>query len=319
MSYRVKVDVFEGPFDLLLNLVSRQKIDIGTVSITEIADQYLAEIDRMRELDLDVASDFIVVAATLLSLKAAALADSGAAELAADDGTDELSAEEATNLLVERLVAYKTVKGAASMLEDRMREAGRRHPRHAALEPEFAGLMPDFLEGVTLHSLAVTCAALAARREVFLLEASHIASVPISMERHLEGMYETVRRRGEASFFELVGDDAPAEVVVVNLLAVLELYKRGVVTVSQSENFGDIELTLVEGAPEIDDFSVPEWGDPGASAGETADAGGADDAGEAADAGESAGDDVADGADGAADAGGAEAADDGNSEDCEGE
>ena len=261
MSYRVNIEAYQGPFDLLLQLVSRQKIDIGTIRIAEIADQYLAEIERMRDLDLDVASDFLVVAATLLQIKAASLAQ-GQEEPELDEDLAELSPEATRDILVERLIAYKQVKNAAAALGARMQAQDRMHTRQAGLEPQFLGLMPDYLAGVTLHSLAVICADLAARRDTFLLEAEHIAAVPISMERHLEGMYNTMRIEGRSSFSQLVGPDAGTEVVVVSFLAVLELYKRGVVAIEQAEDFGDIELVLEADAPEITDFSVPDWGMP---------------------------------------------------------
>lgn len=263
MSYRVRVEGFEGPFDLLLQLVTRQKVDIGAISISEIADQYLAEIERMEDLDLDVASDFLVVAATLLQIKAASLVEGEEVEdEELDDEFSDLSPEETRDLLVERLCVYKQFKNAAAALGARMENEGRMHERHAGVEPEFAGLMPDYLEGVTLHELAVICADLAARRDVFLLEAEHIASVPVSMERHLESIYRTMRRSGSKSFGELVGDHPSSELVVVSFLAMLELYKRGVVSLRQDEDFGDIVLTMEEDAPEITDFSVPDWGMP---------------------------------------------------------
>ena len=105
MSYKVRIDSFEGPFDLLLYLVSRQKVDIGAISITEIADQYLAEVSRMETLDLDVASDFLLVASTLLEIKAQSLIPRERDEL--DDDLAELAPSEARDMLVERLMEYK--------------------------------------------------------------------------------------------------------------------------------------------------------------------------------------------------------------------
>ncbi len=262
MSYRVKVEAFEGPFDLLLHLVSRQKVDISAISIADIADQYLAEIDRMRDLDLDVASDFLVVAATLLQIKASSLIPAHDPEPEIDDEFDDLTPEQARDILVERLVVYKQFKSCAAALGARMENEGHMHPRHAALEPQFSGLVPDYLEGMTLHGLAVICADIASRRDTFLLEAEHIAAVPISMEKHVEGIYRTMRRRKERTFSQLVGDEPTPELVVVTLLAVLELYKRGVVSVAQDEIFGDIALHMEDDAPEVVDFSVPDWGMP---------------------------------------------------------
>jgi len=241
VPYTVKTDVFEGPFDLLLYLVSRQKVDVSAISIADVSDQYLEHIDRMTDLDLDVASDFLLVAATLLEIKAASLLPKEEAYFG--DELDDLSPDEARDILVARLVAYKQFKNAASELSARMEAEDRMHPRQAGLEPEFLGLMPDYLEGMTLRGLAVVCADLIHRREVFLLEAEHVAAMPISLELHAESVRRRLQRDGSARFSELVGDGADSELVVVTLLAVLELYKRGFVEVRQDELFGDIVVT----------------------------------------------------------------------------
>ena len=264
MSYRVSTQVYSGPFDLLLQLVTRQKVDIGAISISEVAEQYLAEVERMQELDLDIASDFLVVAATLLQIKAASLvpAQERAAVELDDEEFAELSPEETRDILVARLVNYKKFKNAAAALGARMEAESRMHPRHAGIEERFLDLVPDYLQSVTLHGLAVICADIAARRETFLLEAEHIAAVPISMERHVEGIYRTMRSRSARTFSQLVGERPTPELLVVTFLAVLELYKRGVVSIEQGETFGEMELQMEPDAPEITDFSVPDWGMP---------------------------------------------------------
>jgi len=241
VGYTVKTEVFEGPFDLLLHLVSRQKLDVNAISISEVADQYLEHIDRMSDLDLDVASEFLLLAATLLEIKAASLLPK--VEVYVGDELDDLSPEEARDILVARLLAYKQFKNVAGELAARMEAEGRMHPRQAGLEPQFLGLMPDYLEGITLRGLAVICADLEYRREVFLLEAEHVASMPISLELHAESVRRQVRKHGRAAFSELVGDDPSPEVVVVTFLAILELYKRGLVDVKQDAQFGDIVIT----------------------------------------------------------------------------
>lgn len=241
MGYTVKTDVFEGPFDLLLHLVSRQKVDVNSISVSDVADQYVAHMDKMADLDLDVASEFLLVAATLLEIKAASLLPKEDAYFG--DELDDLSPEEARDILVARLLAYKQFKSAAAELSARMEAEDRMHPRQAGLEQEFLGLMPDYLEGLTLHGLAVTCADLMHRREVFLLEAEHVASMPISLELHAESVRRRLRRDGTARFSDLVGKDCTPEIVVVTLLAVLELYKRGQADVSQDALFGDIVIT----------------------------------------------------------------------------
>jgi segregation and condensation protein A len=245
MPYNVKTDAFEGPFGLLLQLVTRQKLDVAEVSIADIADQYLAEIDRMEELDLDVASDFLLVAATLLELKAASLLPHDVQDLGEE--YEDLSPEEARELLVTRLLAYKQFKSAAGELAARLESEARMHSRSAGLEDDFLKLMPDYLESITLHSLALLCADLVYGREIFLLQAEHIAAAPISLELHMEVVNRVLAKRKRAMFSELVAADASAEELVVTFLAILELYKRGIVALKQDTTFGDIEIARTKG------------------------------------------------------------------------
>ncbi|MBW6467772.1 MAG: segregation/condensation protein A [Coriobacteriia bacterium] len=244
MGYRVKIDAFEGPFDLLLHLVARQKVDVSAISITEVTDQYLAYIESMHELDLDVASDFLLVAATLLEIKAASLLPKEEQYIGED--IDDLSPEEARELLVTRLLAYKQFKNVAAELAARMESVSHMHPRQAGLEEPFVGLMPDYLEGLTLRGLAVICADLLHKREVFLLQAEHVAAAPISLELHTESVSRTLARAGTVRFSELLGADPTPEVLVVTFLAILELYKRGRVQLRQDELFDDIVVTATD-------------------------------------------------------------------------
>jgi len=241
VGYRVRLDSFEGPFDLLLQLVARQKVDVAAISISEVTDQYLEHVERMHELDLDVASDFLLVAATLLEIKAASLLPGEDRYIGED--IDDLSPEEARELLVARLLAYKQFKNVAMELAARMEAVSHMHPRQAGLEEPFVGLMPDYLEGLTLRGLAVICADLLHRREVFLLQAEHIAAAPISLELHTESVSRTLAKSGSVRFSDLVGDGAPPELVVVTFLAILELYKRGKVVLRQDSLFDDIIVT----------------------------------------------------------------------------
>lgn len=240
MSYRVRTTAFEGPFDLLLQLVSRQKVDVQSLSIAEIADQYLQHLERMQDLDLEVASDFLLVAATLLEIKAAALLPhEQPPEL---DEFDDMSPEEARDLLIARLLAYKQFKNAATELVARYESESRMHPRAAGLEEPFLRLMPDYLEGVTLHGLAVLCADLVHKRDIFLLEAEHVAAAPISLDLHVEAVGRTLKTRKRMGFRELLAPGATVEAIVVTFLAILELYKLGVLRLEQSEVFGEIEI-----------------------------------------------------------------------------
>lgn len=240
MTYRVRTEAFEGPFDLLLQLVAKQKVDIADLSITGIADQYLEYVDRMQDLDLDVASDFLLVAATLLEIKAAALLPRDEPLEMAE--FDDMSPEEARELLIARLLAYKQFKNAAAELAARYESESLMHARAAGLEEPFLKLMPDYLEGMTLHGLAVVCADLVHKREIFLLEADHVASAPISLELHVESVARMMRKGRRTSFREMVSENASLEELVVTFLAILELYKRGLVRLEQAEEFGDIEI-----------------------------------------------------------------------------
>lgn len=245
MAYRVSVEAFEGPFDLLLHLVARQRVDVANISMTEVIDQYLAYVDRMKDLDLDIASDFLLVAAMLLEIKAARLLPEERAVI--DEELEDLGPEEARELLVERLLTYKRFKNAAAELAARMEAEACMHPRAAGLEEPFLALMPDFLEGVTLRQIALICAELEARRDLFLLEAEHVAARPISLEEHVDMVEMRLRAGGRVSFSELLCAGAAAEEIVVTFLAILELYKRGVAELRQEAPFGEIEVVAVEG------------------------------------------------------------------------
>ena len=263
----MSTQAYTGPFDLLLQLVSRQRVTIGSISIAEVANQYLEEVERMGELDLDVASDFVLVASTLLDIKAASLVpdDAPVRALAADDDEDDalegLSPGEAREVLIARLIAYKQFRGAAAALGARLEAEGRMLPRTVGPDPEFLDLMPDYLEGITLRSLAVICADLDSRRETLLLEAEHVAPRRLPVALTISAVDRLVRSHGRVRFSELVdGQEDQPEAVVANFLAILELYKQGLVGVRQEELFGDIEVTHVEGAPayELDESVLAE-------------------------------------------------------------
>ena len=254
MSYKVNTATYSGPFDLLLQLVSRQKVAIGSISISEVADQYLAEVDAMEELDLDVASDFVLVASTLSDMKAHALVPQDVSlkssydEDEYDDELDGLSPDEAREVLIARLIAYKQFRNAGAALGSRMEAESYMFPRSVGPDPDFLNLMPDYLEGITLRSLAVICADIDSKRETFLLEAEHVAPKRLPVALTVASVDRLTRSKGKVTFSELLdGQDTP-EIVVANFLAVLELFKRGLVRVQQDVIFGEIEIEHIEGA-----------------------------------------------------------------------
>ena len=253
MSYRVSTQVYSGPFDLLLQLVSRQKVDIGSISISEVTNQYLAEVDRLEALDLDVASDFLLVAATLLDIKAASLVpdDSDSAPVLDEEEVGEyanLDGDALREVLIQRLIAYKQFKGAAAALGARMQAESRMHPRVAGPDPEFLGLMPDYLAGITLRGLAVICADLDGKRQTFLLEAEHVAPHRVPLDLTVASVDRFTMAHQTCTFRELLDGDATTEQLVVTFLAMLELAKRGSLTLSQDEIFGTIQINRVEGS-----------------------------------------------------------------------
>lgn len=249
MSYRVRIESFEGPFDLLLYLVSRQKVDIGAISITEIADQYLDEVAHMQNLDLDVASDFLLVASTLLEIKAASLIPQQKSDVAEE--FEELAPNEARDLLIERLIAYKQFKNAAAALGVRADTEGRIHSRNFGPDESLLTLMPDYLEGISLDSIAFLCAQIIGHRDPFLLESEHIAAKPIPVEVHVRAIFNRIKQQKALAFSDVIDSDTPPAVVVVSFLAILELYKRGVITAKQTEPFGDIHMEYIEGSGEL--------------------------------------------------------------------
>lgn len=267
MSYRVSTQAFTGPFDLLLTLVSRQKVAIGSISIAEVAEQYLEEVRRMGEMDLDVASDFVLVASTLLDMKASSLVPSEPVRRPLDELEEDelanLTPDEAREVLVARLIAYKQFRNAGAALGSRMEAESLMLPRTAGPDPEFMGLMPDYLEGITLRSLGVICADLTARRESFLLDAEHVAPRRVPIVLTVAAVDRITRTRGVVSFTELLDGDTSPETVVSTFLAMLELFKRGSITVRQSETFGEIDIARVEGAPafELDEEALTSIGE----------------------------------------------------------
>ena len=249
MSYRVRTETFEGPFDLLLYLVGRQRVDIGAISITQIADQYLREVAAMDNLDLDVASDFLLVASTLLEIKAASLIPQQDADLGEE--LEELEPGQARDLLVQRLLAYKQFKNAACDLASRHELQGRCHTRTYGPDPSLATLAPDWLDGVTLDGLAYLCAQMMGRQNRFLLDSEHIAAKAIPVELHVRAIHSRLAKEGRVRFSQLMAKKPDPATVVVTFLAVLELYKRGMVNVVQEVAFGDMDIEYIEGSGEL--------------------------------------------------------------------
>ncbi|EFL44701.1 ScpA/B protein [Fannyhessea vaginae PB189-T1-4] len=245
MSYRVQTQQFSGPFDLLLSLVYKQKVYIASLDIADIAAQYIREIQKLTTIDLDVASDFVLVAATLLQIKAKQLvADSETVPADDEDKQDEyMTAQQAQELLVARLITYKQFLEASSWLQDAHEKSLRRHPNCGHVHIANFNTSASYLEGTTLRTLAVCCADLLSRREDELIQSHHIAAKRRPIALTCARIDAITRAKLHISFSQLLGSAYSKQDVVEHFLAMLELIAGGYLDAVQSTTFGDIELT----------------------------------------------------------------------------
>jgi segregation and condensation protein A len=241
MAYEVTTPVYEGPFDLLLHLILREQVDLYQVSLASIVDAYLIELDRLQGLDLDVATEFLLIAATLVELKARRL-------LPGPDDVDldeELALWEERDLLLARLLECKTFKDAAAALARLSDVAGRSYPRAAVLEERFAALTPDLLEGITPRKLHDAFLRAIAPKPVPHVDLGHVATIRASVADAVAELVDELPRAGRIGFRRLTAGFAERLEVIVRFLAVLELFKQGLVELDQVETFGDIEVIWV--------------------------------------------------------------------------
>lgn len=241
MSIKVKTKNFEGPFDLLLDLVNRHKIDIGSIAISDITDQYLAHVSNMVLLDIETASDFMVVAATLIEIKAKSLLPSDIEIV--DSDLDKLTPLEAREVLISKLIKYKQFKDSAIWLKKSLDNNAGCYARTAGLTSDFDHMEPDYLKNTNMDKFAQLAADKLGRRDQFLLASKHIASKPINIEVYVEVILARCNMEGNIMFSQLVRECPKKEIVVVTLLAVLELYKRGRISVAQQSECSDIEIS----------------------------------------------------------------------------
>ena len=237
MDYVVRTEVFEGPFDLLLHLIARQQVDIWQVSLSAITEDYLSEIKRMRELNLEVATEFLVVAATLLELKAARLLPSPES---GDEEVEELLEER--DLLFARLLQYRAYKQVAELFGARFTEQSAFEARRVGAEDLLERVATNLLSGVRPEELARLAAAASVPAPVPAVSTDHIAPVRLTVREAVAELARRLRNRGETTFASLVGDDVPPIEVVISFLAVLELYKRSLIELDQTATFGAITV-----------------------------------------------------------------------------
>ncbi len=239
VAYDVRTRVYEGPFELLLHLILRDQVDLYEVSLSEIVDAYIAELARMERCDLEVATEFLLIAATLIELKSRRLLPIDS-DVALDE---ELAVWEERDLLLAKLLECKTFKDAAVALRGMADAAGRSRPRTAGPEERFADLIPDVLEGVTPPDLRRAYLDAVAPSPVPRIDLDHVAPIRASVTDAVRELFDELPRRGRTTFRALTSDISDRIQVVVRFLAILELFKDGWCDLTQPETFGDIEIT----------------------------------------------------------------------------
>ncbi|MFJ9433139.1 segregation and condensation protein A [Streptomyces sp. NPDC101490] len=255
--FTVRLTNFEGPFDLLLQLIARHRLDVTEIALSRVTDDFMAHLRALGpDGDLDRTTEFLVVAATLLDLKAARLLPAAEVEDEAD-----LALLEARDLLFARLLQYRAYKQVAAILADRWEAEGRRHPRTAGLEPQHAALLPEVVLSLGAEGLARLAAEAMRPRPEPRVDIGHVHAPLVSVREQAAVVVALLRERGAVLFRELiedVGDDTLT--VVARFLALLELYRDGAVALDQETALGDLTVSWTGGDAEArvtDEFDHP--------------------------------------------------------------
>lgn len=246
-GFHVHLDVFEGPFDLLLSLIAKRQLDVTLVALAQVTDEFIEHIKLGDgDWDLDQASGFLVVAATLLDLKVARLLP------AADEGDEEdLALLEARDLLFARLLQYRAFKQIAALLATGFAREGRRHPRAVPLEPALATLLPEVLLGVGPKQFAELAARTMTPKPQPVVAIDHLHAPRVSVREQAVVLAARLRGLGAATFRALTADAGATIVVVARFLALLELYREGAVAFDQVAALGELHVRWV-GSPDAE-------------------------------------------------------------------
>ena len=252
-------DLFEGPFDLLLGLIAKHKLDVTEVALSKVTDEFIAHIKALgSEWDLGQATEFLVVAATLLDLKAARLLPSGEVE-----DEEDLALLEARDLLFARLLQYRAYKQVAAVFAGRMAAEAGRFPRAVTLEPQFAGLLPEVLLGLGPQEFAALARQALTPKVAPTIGLDHLHVPRVSVREQAAIMVLSLRRARSCTFRALTADCEGTFVVVARFLALLELYRDGAVTFEQVSPLGELHVRWIgsdEGEIDLtDEFDVDEY------------------------------------------------------------
>ncbi|MEA2433200.1 MAG: segregation and condensation protein [Actinomycetota bacterium] len=257
MSLEVKLEAFEGPIELLLHLITRQRVSIYDVSLSTITEEYLAAVDGIEELDLEAATGFLVIAATLLELKSLRLLPERN-----HDATDPTLLEERDALLA-KLVEVSTFREAGAWLGSRLSAGEGFVGRAVTLEDPYAALTPDPVDRLRVQDLAVAAARVLAERPIKEIDISHVTPIRASVRDAIAELAGALQRDGAGTFAGLCLGVGSRIEVVVRFLALLELFKAGAVELGQAGRFGDItaewtgDVQLEVLLDEVDEYGVP--------------------------------------------------------------
>ena len=260
--FTVRLANFEGPFDLLLQLISKHKLDVTEVALSKVTNEFMAYLHAMGpDWDLDQTTEFLVVAATLLDLKAARLLPAAEVEDEAD-----LALLEARDLLFARLLQYRAYKQIAAIFAERLENEAKRFPRTVGLEPQHAELLPEVVLSIgpeRFARLAVKAMQPRPKPQVYV---DHIHAPLVSVREQAEYVIALLRGTGTASFLELTADAADTLTVVARFLALLELYREKAVALDQEEALGSLQVRWTGGDQDTGTPLVTDEFDPEAAA-----------------------------------------------------
>jgi segregation and condensation protein A len=245
-GFRVHLENFDGPFDLLLQLISRHKLDITEVSLSQVTDEFIAHIKAAGTAwDLDQTSQFVVVAATLLDLKAARLIPSGEVE-----DPEDLALLEARDLLFARLLQYRAFQRVAKYLAATLEAEGRRFPREVGIEPRFARLLPEVAISIGPARLAALAAKAMAPKQASVLSLAHMHAPAVSVREQAGVIVDRLRRQRAMTFRALSSDSPTMLTTVARFLALLELFHDGAVAFEQLTPLGELTVRWTGGDEE---------------------------------------------------------------------
>ncbi|MFB7453736.1 segregation/condensation protein A [Streptomyces sp. NPDC056194] len=241
--FTVRLANFEGPFDLLLQLITKHKLDVTEVALSQVTDEFMAHLKALGpDGDLDQTTEFLVVAATLLDLKAARLLPAAEVEDEAD-----LALLEARDLLFARLLQYRAYKRIAEIFEERWEAESHRHPRTVGLEPHHAELLPEVVISIGAEGFARLAAKAMQPKAEPQVYVDHIHAPLVSVRDQAAVVVALLRERGSAVFRELIEDAGDTLTVVARFLALLELYREKAVALDQETALGDLTVSWTGG------------------------------------------------------------------------